>query len=289
MFFRVAFTSRRHIAQIVAPSVLCRHGSRNRLKNLQPKTHMNKFDPTTFAVDTAKPLPVILLLDVSGSMNGEKIQTLNEAVKDMLETFRDTENGETQIDVAIITFGTEVKLHAALAGAGSIQWHDLSASGGTPLGTALKMAKAMIEDKQVVPSRAYRPVVVLVSDGKPTDSWEQPLNEFSTGGRSSKCDRMSLAIGADADKSVLGKFIEGTSYPLFCAENARQLRDFFKFVSMSVTIRTRSQNPNVVSDPGGIKVQPATVATLAERREAPSAPKQSGSSESTEPSNEGYW
>ncbi len=250
---------------------------------------MNKFDPAIFTVDTAKPLPVILLLDVSGSMSGEKIQALNEAVKAMLETFRDTENGEIHIHVAIITFGAEVKLHQALGSAGDIQWHDLSASGGTPLGTALKMAKAMIEDKQVVPSRAYRPVVILVSDGQPTDTWEQPLNEFSSGGRSSKCDRMSLAIGADADKHVLGKFIEGTSYPLFCAENARQLRDFFKFVSMSVTVRTRSQNPNVVPDPGGIKVQPATVATLADRRESPPALKPSGPLESTEPSNEGYW
>jgi uncharacterized protein YegL len=79
-------------------------------------------------------------------------------------------------------------------------------SGMTPLGTALQMAKAMIEDKDVVPSRAYRPTVVLVSDGGPNDAWEKPLNAFISDGRSAKCDRMAMAIGADADEAVLGKF-----------------------------------------------------------------------------------
>ena len=217
------------------------------------------FDPTKFTAPTAKPLPVVLLLDVSGSMSGAKIQNLNEAVKDMLQSFRDTESGETEIHVAIITFGAEVKLHQALASASDITWHDLSAYGGTPLGTALKMAKAMIEDKDVVPSRAYRPTAVLVSDGRPGDSWKQPLADFIKEGRSSKCDRMAMAIGADADEEVLGKFIEGTSVPLFYAENAKQLRDFFKFLTMSVTTRTQSKDKNVVPEPSAIEVKPATI------------------------------
>ena len=161
---------------------------------------MPTFDPAKYTAPTAKPLPVVLLLDVSGSMVGEKIQNLNGAVKDMLETFRGTENSEIEIHVAIITFGAEVKLHQALASAGDIKWHDLSTSGGTPLGTAFKMAKAMIEDKDVVPSRAYRPTVVLVSDGQPNDSWENPLQAFISDGRSAKCDRMAIAVGADADE-----------------------------------------------------------------------------------------
>lgn len=196
---------------------------------------MTTFDPAKFTVPDAKPLPVILLLDVSGSMHGAKIQNLNAAARDMLETFRSAASGEIEIHVAIITFGSEVKLHQAFASVGDIKWHDLSASGGTPLGTALRMAKAMIEDKDVVPSRAYRPTVVLVSDGRPGDSWTQPLEDFIGGGRSAKCDRMAMAIGADADEVVLGKFIEGTENSLFYAENAKQLQDFFKFVTMSVT------------------------------------------------------
>lgn len=247
---------------------------------------MQTFDPAKFTAPTAKPLPVILILDDSGSMSGAKIQNLNAAVRDMLETFRDTATAETEIRVAIITFGAEVKLHQPLASAGEIAWHDLSASGGTPLGTALEMAKAMIEDKNVIPSRAYRPTVVLVSDGQPTDDWEQPLADFIKDGRSSKCDRMAMAIGADADEGVLGKFIEGTKSRLFYAENAKQLRDFFKFVTMSVTIRTQSRDKNVVPEPSAIEVKPATIEA---RTEKPSSPKKSGGEASGQESDGGYW
>lgn len=201
------------------------------------------FDPSKFTAPNAKPLPVLLLLDVSGSMSGEKIQNLNAAVRDMLDVFRGNETSETEIWVSIITFGSEVTLHQPLASANDIQWQTLSASGMTPLGVALEMAKAILEDKNVVPSRAYRPTVVLVSDGQPSDSWKGALRDFVNEGRSAKCDRMAMAIGADADEAVLGAFIEGTENPLFYAENARQMKDFFKFVTMSVTIRTKSQAP----------------------------------------------
>lgn len=254
---------------------------------------MIKFDPKKFTAPTAKPLPVVLLLDVSGSMRGAKIQNLNEAVKDMMDTFRDTENNETEIHVAIITFGAEVKLHQALASVSDIAWQDLSASGGTPLGIAVKMAKAMIEDKTVIPSRAYRPTVVLVSDGRPGDSWSQPLADFIEDGRSSKCDRMAMAIGANADEGVLGKFIEGTKNPLFYAENAKQLHEFFSFVTMSVTSRTLSQNPNVLPEASDIEVKPTTIEARTVRSESSSAPKQSSDTEAGETSDEtsegGYW
>jgi len=240
-----------------------------------------QFDPSKFTAPKAKPLPVILLLDVSGSMGGEKIRNLNDAVSDMLNVFSDTENSETEIHVAIITFGSQVNLHQPLSSASAIQWQVLSADGMTPLGTALQMAKAMIEDKNVVPSRAYRPTVVLVSDGQPTDDWEVPLRSFISDGRSAKCDRMAMVIGRDADETVLKKFIEGTPNRLFYAENAKQLQDFFKFVTMSVTIRTKSQTPNVVPEASSIDVKPATIEARQEKTK----------SETQKSSNQdgGYW
>ena len=132
----------------------------------------------------------------------------------------------------------------------------------TPMGTALKMAKAMIEDKKTTPSRAYRPTIVLVSDGQPTDSWERPLEDFISEGRSSKCDRMAMAIGRDADETVLKSFIEDMPHNLFYAENAGQLHEFFQRVTMSVTIRTQSKNPNVVPTPSEIKQDGGSVKSV---------------------------
>ena len=47
---------------------------------------MTKFNPANFTVAKAKPLPVVLLLDVSSSMGGESIKKLNIAVKEMMRT-----------------------------------------------------------------------------------------------------------------------------------------------------------------------------------------------------------
>ena len=61
------------------------------------------FDPRNFTTPAAKPLPVILLLDVSSSMSGDKIENLNKSVKDMLDTFAQEEKMETEILVSILT------------------------------------------------------------------------------------------------------------------------------------------------------------------------------------------
>jgi len=211
------------------------------------------FDPKKFTVPKAKPLPVCLLLDVSYSMSGDKIANLNSAVKEMIKTFAAEEKMEIEILISIISFGGEVKLEIGtdkvpFVKASEIEWDDLIVSGMTPMGTALKMAKNMIEDKDVTPSRAYRPTIILVSDGEPTDDWEKPLDDFINSGRSSKCDRMAMAIGSDANDDVLKRFIGNTSHGLFYADDAAKLHEFFNYVTMSVTMRTKSQNPNQIPD-----------------------------------------
>ena len=208
------------------------------------------FDPSKYTVAKAKPLPVVLLLDTSSSMMGggeqTKIAELESAVREMIKDFAHEEQLETEIHVSVITFGSEVKLALPYTNASKVELTKLTASGMTPMGTALRMAKDMIEDKEVTPSRAYRPLVILCSDGEPNDSWEEPMNAFIKEGRSAKCDRMAMAIGKEANQEVLKKFIEGTENPLFFAKDASSLHKFFKFVTMSVTSRSRSANPNVV-------------------------------------------
>lgn len=207
---------------------------------------MTGFNPANFTVAKAKPLPVVLLLDVSTSMNGDKINQLNAAVKEMISDFAAAEKNEVEILVSIITFGAEVLLHTPYTSAKDIEWQDLQVSGATPMGTAFSMAKAMIEDKEVTPSPAYRPTIILVSDGEPNDTWEQPLRNLVNQGRSQKCDRMAMAIGSEASNIVLNEFISGTENKVFTAQDASQIQEFFKFVTMSVTTRTNSRNANII-------------------------------------------
>ena len=203
------------------------------------------FDPSKFTVEEPKSIPVVLLLDTSYSMSGQPIDMLNKSVEAMMTEFKKAETMETFIKLSIITFGNNgVELHTPLEEVSKIEFTPLEVGGSTPMGTALKMAKSMIEDKSIFKGRDYRPAVVLLSDGAPNDEWKQPLDDFINSGRSSKCDRMAVAIGSDADESVLKRFLAGCENPLFYAEDASRIIDAFKKITMSVTMRTKSVNKN---------------------------------------------
>ena len=202
-----------------------------------------------FTYQTPKTLPVVLLLDTSGSMheNG-KIAVLNSAVNEMLTSFKNLDATNASISVSIITFGGNAQICQELKPVSEIGEINMVASGMTPMGGAVRLAKEMIENKEIITSRTYRPTVVLVSDGMPNDSWEDAIDLFKNDGRSAKCYRMAMGIGVEegtTEHKVLENFISNEER-VYSAEDASNIRKFFKYVTMSVTSRTRSQNPNIV-------------------------------------------
>lgn len=202
-----------------------------------------------FTVSEARPLPVILLLDSSGSMEGDKISILNAAVREMLQSFAGEDDISASIHVGVIQFGRTVGWHQPLLPVEEVidQWNDLEASGKTPLGQALTLLQESLDDRSVISSRAYRPTIVLVSDGKPTDDWGGSMAELLASPRASKAARFAMGIGADADSVVLSQFIDTASGSrVFEAHEAGRIQKFFRFVTMSVTTRTRSGNPNEI-------------------------------------------
>ena len=145
-----------------------------------PKQEKQMSKLKEFTVSTARPLPVIVLADVSGSMSANgKIDALNDAVSEMIANFAEEDDSRAEIHVGVIAFGgAGASLHKHLRPAGETQWESMQASGRTPMGEAFALVRSMIEDRNTIPSRAYRPTVVLVSDGVPTDDWRGPLKQL---------------------------------------------------------------------------------------------------------------
>lgn len=201
-----------------------------------------------FVMPTARPMPVIVLADVSGSMvaNG-KIDVLNSAISEMIAAFTEEDDSRAEIHVSVIAFGgPSAAVHTPLCPAHDMKWEPLTAAGKTPLGRAFELARTMLEDRDAISSRAYRPTLVLVSDGVPTDNWRQPLEELLKSERASKAMRFALGIGDDADHETLKAFLSCAEGRVFEAHEARQIKNFFRWVTMSVTTRSRSATPDNV-------------------------------------------
>jgi len=203
-------------------------------------TEIPKSNPNLgFKFQDPRCVPVILLLDTSKSMqNNDKIGVLNAATKEMLSTFALQDDNNVVIKVAIYTFGPDVKQILPLTAASDAvySFHDMEAHGGTLLGGALKMVKSnLIEDRNKITSRDYRPQVILVSDGMPGDDWRKAIDEFCNSGRSSKCLRMAMGIGVEkgtAPHTVLSMFT-GNDKMVFSAKDSKSIRNFFKYVTMT--------------------------------------------------------
>jgi len=207
-------------------------------------------------------LPVFILLDVSGSMSGEKIETVNVALKEMINNFKKIENPKGIIELCLMTFGgSQVNIIKPLSKINDQDAYTLTASGNTPMGMAFEKVAEMIEDKNIVSSRAYTPTIVLISDGNPTDynasgksveeimAWES-LSKIHSGTRASKTTKLAMGIGNDVDINILKSFINNNEIPVISAKDNNTIAKFFEWVTMSVSVRSVSSNPNqaVVED-----------------------------------------
>ncbi len=202
--------------------------------------------PAGFSVARSRPLPVVILADVSGSMKADgKISALNNAMREMIASFAEEDELPVEIQVAVITFGKGgARLHLPLCAGSTAVWNDMEADGKTPMGAAIDLATSLMEDRTQMPARAYRPTLVLVSDGVPMAGWEGALSRLEAAPRASKAIRFAISIGADADLQVLRRFAGGSAESVYPAEDGRRIRKFFLMLTMTVRARSRSMHPD---------------------------------------------
>lgn len=125
------------------------------------------------------------------------------------------------------------------------------------MGLSFEKVTDMIEDYNVVSSRAYTPTIVLISDGNPTDyriygkdeeqikKWPS-LNKLHTSERSSKAVRLAMGIGDDVNIELLKAFVNNSQIPIIRGKDSTTISKFFQWVTMSVSVRSISPNPNNV-------------------------------------------
>ncbi len=211
-----------------------------------------------FVLREPRVLPIFILADVSGSMAGEKINELNLSIREMVHTLNQVEDIRGKFQVSIITFGGDVKVLQPLSDIDGLEIQELKAGGNTPMGKAFEVVASIIEDREQVPSSAYIPTIVLISDGLPTDCpeeicknknylvWE-PLAKLHKGTRCAKAQRLALGIGIDADFDMLKDYVNCPEIPVIKATDISGITKFFQWVTMTTIVRINSVNPNEVA------------------------------------------
>jgi uncharacterized protein YegL len=129
------------------------------------------FEDVEFVENPEPRCPCVLLLDTSSSMRGEKISHLNDGLRTFQTALNDDSLAARRVEVAIVTFDSEIKVVQDFITADSFMPPMLTAQGTTHMGGGIQKALDMIQyRKQMYKDNGvmyYRPWVFLITDGEP--------------------------------------------------------------------------------------------------------------------------
>ena len=184
-----------------------------------------------------KTMTLFFLIDCSGSMSGTKIGAVNQALEEAIPEIRDISisNADAQIRIAVLQFSSGAEWMTKLPeNVENFIWSYISAGGMTDFGEACKKLNGKLSKSEFMQSASgsYAPVIILMSDGEPTDDFEAPLEELKTNNWFKKAIRVAIAVGDDAKKDVLEKFT-GNMETVLDVHNPEALKSIIKFVSVT--------------------------------------------------------
>ena len=203
-----------------------------------------------------KLLPIIYVLDTSGSMSGAPIAAVNNAMTETLEVLKDVSrnNPTAELKIGVIQFasGAEWITKDGFVYMDDFYWNDLKAGGLTDFGSALSALNDKLSRKEYMDSEVgYKvPVIVFMSDGEPTDDWESALQKITNGNKWFKiATKIGIAVGDSANTEVMKKIV-GNGEAVIKVDDLETLKKLIKVVSVTASkIGSQSRtDSNATSD-----------------------------------------
>lgn len=188
-----------------------------------------------------RPLHFFWMVDCSSSMSGDKIGAVNHAIQECIEPMREEAAGNpnAQLYIRTLKFASGASwVTAEPVPIEEFAWEDVEANGITDLGKAFELLAGQLS-MPPMPAWALPPVIVLLTDGYPTDDWKRPLEKLLKMPWGKKAVKVAIAIGKDADRSVLEAFT-GNPEAVLDAGNPEILTHFIKWAS---TVASAVSNP----------------------------------------------
>ncbi len=189
-----------------------------------------------------RPLHFFILADCSGSMKADgKMQALNFAIASMLPHLAAWEREQEQAQVLLraIAFADRAEWHIAeplpIARARWTPLHPVE-KGLTYMGAAFRLVAEALAPGQLE-TRALRPVIMLITDGKPTDpeEFEAGLRALFASRAGQGAIRVAVAIGRGANSEYLARFINDPAVPVLIADSVEQITEQLMTASLAVS------------------------------------------------------
>ena len=198
------------------------------------------FGSESFADNPEPRCPCVLLLDTSGSMSGKPIAQLNEGIQTLKKELLADPLASKRVEIAMITFGP-VTVDADFSTVTNFFPRPLEAEGDTPMGTAISLGIDMVtrrkNEYKAHGIGYYKPWIILITDGAPTDSHTKAAMQVREG--ESMNSFAFFAIGVeDANFDVLREI--SVRQPLKL--KGLMFREFFIWLSGSLKT-VSSKNP----------------------------------------------
>lgn len=204
-------------------------------------------------------IPVCLCLDVSGSMDGERIDELNQGIELFYDAIKNDEVALYSAEISIVTFDDKA---TQLVDFASLELQPtppkLTASGLTYMGEGVNLALDLLEQRkkeyQDKGVDYYQPWLVLMTDGEPNGD----ASEFSRAVSrtislidNKKLTIFPIGIGSDANLNILAKF--SPNKPPLRLQGLK-FKEFFTWLSQSVSkVSQSSPGEKVTLDTDAIK------------------------------------
>ena len=205
------------------------------------------YDQAEFADNPESRCPIVLMLDVSGSMRGLKIQTVNQALVKFGEIIKEDSVTALRADVAIIEFDHEARVIQDFTNGTDFEPPALVVKGGTNYSKAVNLALDITEARKQSYRDGgigyYRSLAYFLSDGYPEHDNDADLAQAA-----------ARLAEAEANRSV-AFFTFGISTPDLPADMSklaelapRQLQELTNMEQLEGSIQWLSRSASAVSN-----------------------------------------
>lgn len=185
-------------------------------------------------------MPVFFLVDTSGSMDGKNIGAVNSAIEEIIPDLRhlSESQADSEIRLAVMQFSSGCEwITPSLMPLDSFDdWVPLQAGGLTELGQALeelnnKLSKNGFLERSSASSGYYAPVIILLTDGEPTDDYVNPLKKIQENKWYQSALKVAIAVG-DANKEVLKRVVRNIEL-VINVDDISQLKKVIRFIAVT--------------------------------------------------------